>query len=156
MSCPHLPNIPIFSPLLYRWAQTVPTNRATTNNKKLSADEDGCPTSPSFSAALKLQQASPPPFPREGGTPAPSPRVARGWTHQTPPSPGRVCGIERNLSYTTLVRQLDTGGRQVRMLKRANETLGARVNELESGAVLRVAQSRLAEREEVMIDVKSA
>lgn len=36
------------------------------------------------------------------------------------------------------------------MLKRANEALGARVNELESGAVLRVAQSRLAEREEVI------
>lgn len=35
------------------------------------------------------------------------------------------------------------------MLKRANEALGARVNELESGAVLRATQSRLTERDEV-------
>lgn len=35
------------------------------------------------------------------------------------------------------------------MLKQANEVLGARVNELESGAVLRATQSRLAERDEV-------
>ncbi|CAN0032149.1 unnamed protein product, partial [Ectocarpus fasciculatus] len=107
-----------------------------------------------FSAAIQLQQAAPPAFPRGGGTPAPSPRVARGWTHRNPPPPGRISPVERNLSYTTLVRQLDMGGRQARMLKRENEALGARVNELESGAVLRATQSRLSERDEEIVALR--
>eukprot|EP00903_Cladosiphon_okamuranus_P015241 g14087.t1 len=120
---------------------------------QLSADEDdfSAATAPSFSAAMKLQQTDPPSFPRDGGTPAPSPRVARGWTHQNPPPATRIYPVERNLSYTTLVRQLDAGGRRARTLKRANEALGARVNELESGAVLRATKSRLAERDEEIV-----
>ncbi|CAB1117249.1 unnamed protein product [Ectocarpus sp. CCAP 1310/34] len=121
---------------------------------QLSADEDDFSTSPSFSAAMQLQQAAPPAFPRGGGTPAPSPRVARGWTHRNPPPPGRISPVERNLSYTTLVRQLDMGGRQARTLKRENEALGARVNELESGAVLRATQSRLSERDEEIVALR--
>lgn len=101
---------------------------------------------------MKLQQAAPPSFPRDGGTPAPSPRVARGWTHQNPPPATRDSPVERNLSYTTLVRQLDAGQRRARTLKRANEALGARVNDLESGAVLGATQSRLAERDEVRLE----
>eukprot|EP00752_Nemacystus_decipiens_P005204 g4723.t1 len=118
---------------------------------QLSADEDDFSATTSFSAAMKLQRAAPPPFPRDGGTPAPSPRVTRGWTHKNPPSPTRTSPVERNLSYTTLVRQLDAGGRRARTLKRVNEELGARVNELESGGVLRAAQSRLAERDEEIV-----
>ncbi|CAM9206973.1 unnamed protein product [Ectocarpus sp. 6 AP-2014] len=121
---------------------------------QLSADEDDFSTSPSFSTAMQLQQAAPPAFPRGGGTPAPSPRVARGWTHQNPPPPGRISPVERNLSYTTLVRQLDMGGRRARTLKRENEALGARVNELESGAVLRATQSRLSERDEEIVALR--
>ncbi|CAM9314589.1 unnamed protein product, partial [Hapterophycus canaliculatus] len=115
---------------------------------QLSADEDDFSTSPSFSAAMKLQQTAPPTFPRDGGTPAPSPRVARGWTYQNQPPMGRSSTIERNLSYTTLVRQLDRGRRRAKSVERANEVLGARVNELESGAVLRATQSKLIERDE--------
>ncbi|CAN0543463.1 unnamed protein product, partial [Ectocarpus sp. 12 AP-2014] len=121
---------------------------------QLSADEDDFSTSPSFSAAMQLQQAAPPAFPRGGGTPAPSPRIARGWTHRNPPPPGRISPVERNLSYTTLVRQLDMGGRRARTLKRENEALGARVNELESGAVLRATQSRLSERDEEIVALR--
>ncbi|CAN0497120.1 unnamed protein product, partial [Ectocarpus sp. 12 AP-2014] len=121
---------------------------------QLSADEDDFSTSPSFSAAMQLQQAAPPAFPRGGGTPAPSPRIARGWTHRNPPPPGRISPVERNLSYTTLVRQLDMGGRRARTLKRENEALGARLNELESGAVLRATQSRLSERDEEIVALR--
>lgn len=63
---------------------------------------------------------------------------------------GRISNIERSLSYTTLVRQLDTGVRRAKTLKRANEALGVRIDELENGAVLRATQSRLSEREEVI------
>lgn len=119
-----------------------------TQKNKLSADEDDFSTSPSFSAAMKSQQAAPPAFPKDGGTPAPSPRVARGWTHQNQPTTARSSTIERNLSYTTLVRQLDRGRRRARTVERENEVLGARVNELESGDVLRATQSKLVERDE--------
>lgn len=128
----------------------TPLIENTNKKHKLSADEDDVSPSPSFSAAMQRQQAAPPAFPRDGGTPAPSPRVARGWAHQSPPPMGRISTIERDLSYTTLVRQLDTGVRRAKTLKQANEALGARVNELESGLVLRATQSRLSEREEVI------
>lgn len=66
---------------------------------------------------------------------------------------GRISSIERSLSYTTLVRQLDTGVRRAKTLKRANESLGVRIEELENGAILRATQSRLSEREEVIMGV---
>lgn len=126
--------------------------RAAQRRTKLSADEDGFATSPSFSAAFS---AAPPAFPRDGGPPAPSPRVSRGWTHESPPARRVSSTIERDLSYTSLVRQLNTGERRTRTLRRANEALGTRVNELESGAILRVTQARLAERDEVRHGMKA-
>lgn len=115
------------------------------NHNQLSADEDDFLATPSFSAAFS---ASPPAFPREGGPPPPSPRVTRGWSHQN--RPVRRCpSIERDLPYTAVVRQLDTSSRRAQTLRRANEALGARVNDLESGAVLRATKARLSERDEV-------
>ena len=47
------------------------------------------------------------------------------------------------------MRQLDAGRHVARVLRGANEALGARVAELESGTVLKTALSKLAERDEV-------
>lgn len=41
------------------------------------------------------------------------------------------------------------GGKRARALQRANEAVGARVNALESGAVLKATQAKLAKADEV-------
>lgn len=136
-SLPTLAPIPPSAPLFF--AST------TSSGNQLSTGDEGLCRSPSFSAAFS---AAPPAFPRDRGPPAVSPRVARGWAHKIPPA-RRSPSIERDLSYASLVRQLDVSGRRLRSLRRANEDTGARLHELESGAVLRATRERLAERDEV-------